>query len=275
MKAKVKAVPKKRVTKRPKSEFTSGRHAQPDGIVFRGRSFRSEEGTLTGLTTGHLRNKYYPGFDLKKANDGDEIDPQYSFETDEEVKSAKTGSTKQRMARGRKVDTQVGEAIQWITKYELPIWMFCSGAVNPVVHPDIKTRFSTWRKSIHPKLIFSLLRKMQLTPTATQVIAGDLDEEKSTAVDLVCKNAEGENVLIELKAINMKTMFKTCRQMRGLAMNDCILNQSFVQLQATRALYSKTYPLERLSPISYTFVVNNKSCHAYKIPSVLANKRIY
>lgn len=254
-------------------KFTQGIHKIPNGLCFKNRSFRCEEGKLKGLTTGHLKNKYYKDFDLKNAIYEDTISSHCSYENDS-PKAAKNTcySTRARMARGRKVDSMIGQAIEWMITYKLQQNTFCKSQTVP---KELEKKYKTWIKNDPARLIFCLLSKMSLKPVATQVIVADKPIKLSTAVDLVCKDKANKYVLVEIKAINVLTMLKYSKNMKDLPLTNCYLNQSFLQLASTRQMYTKTFPTNDLSESSYTFVVNNKSCTAYKLPSFLKSKRIY
>jgi len=256
-----------------KKKFTQGIHKIPSGLCFKNRSFRCEEGKLKGLTTGHLKNKYYKDFDLKNAVYEDTISPHCSYENDN-VKATKNTcySTKARMARGRKVDSMIGQAIEWMLMYNLHQNTFCKAHSVP---KELDKKYKTWMKNDPARLVFCLLSKMSLKPVATQVIVADKANKLSTAVDLVCKDKSNKYMLIEIKAINVLTMLKYSKQMKDLPLTNCYLNQSFLQLASTRQMYIKTFPSNELSESAYTFVVNNKSCTAYKLPALLKTKRIY
>jgi hypothetical protein len=255
-------------------EFTHGIHIQPNnGLCFKGRSFQSNHGKLKGLTTGYLKNKYYKEFKIENALHEDYITPYMKYENNSSENKTKSCNTiHQRMSRGRKVDKQLGDAIKWITEYSLSPNIFRYKSTVPT---KITKQYNIWMKNNLPKNIFSLLYKMKLNPIATQVIVGDITFKLSTALDLLCKDIYNKYVIIEIKAINEKTMFKYNKSMTNLPITNCILNQSLIQLAATKALYHKTYINNELSQNHYTYVVNDKSCTAYQLPICLQNKSIY
>ena len=254
-------------------QFTQGRHTAPAGVVFRGRSFRSDEGRLCGLTTGYLRQKYYPRFCLQSAQYEDSVEPVLTVEATE-GRSRVAITARARMARGRRVDARVGSALQLMTQGVPPRTFEVEGEMPSTVPAAAKPATRRWlaSKCQHARLVFTAVRRLGLEPCAAQVIVADPNSGVGSAADLVCKDSRGAAVLIEMKAISAASMTKYCNSMRGLPLTDCILNQALVQLGATRSLYRRTYPDQALSSKAYVLVVSDRVCHAFVLPGCLLGK---
>lgn len=263
-----------------------GSHIRCQDTSFKGRSFISQGKRVRGITTGWLKSNYYPTYNWKEAIQQDIIEPIHIITSENgiiqtpkliKLPPIKTKFSKILMARGRRVDQKVGQALEWMCKHQIPLSYFDLNAkLSPDlskfqgITPSIQRKIYTWlkNKTIHARLIFSAVRRLRLTPLATQVIVRDT-KYHATACDLICKDNQGSIVIIEFKAINQTKMFNYCKHMKApyQKFTDSPLNQSFVQLGTTRSFYKKTFPQTKLSTNAYTFTVSDRNCQIFKLPS--------
>ena len=121
----------------------------------------------------------------------------------------------------------------------------------------------------HPLAIafFACLKKIGLKPHKAQVACGI--DKIATAVDVVCKNAEGELVLVE-----QKCGYANCakpRKMKGIFKDlECTAdNVAFAQLGMTKLLFEKCF--DRKTKALYVRL-DNKGASVKSLPTVFKGK---
>lgn len=271
----------------------SGVHQRATKTAFKGRSFNYDGTKLRGLTTGLLRNKFYPNYQHHQATRCDEeTEPFMTIESDDgtitQPKKTKINPKRfKRMvkARGTRVDTQVSKAIQWIHKHDLSPNLFdLHGALKPDLTEKINDsntikQIHRWlaNKTIHSRLVFTAMRRLKLVPLATQVIVRNPKLRIGTAVDVVAKDTTtDEIVLIELKAYNVATLHNYCQRLKApfQQFTDSPLNQAFLQLSATRSLYKRTFSNETCSEKAFVFIVSDKHLQVFKMKRAFIDANI-
>ena len=168
--------------------------------------------------------------------------------TDQRSGSRKRNSGKKGLSRGRSVDRQLGV---WVQRSKI-CCSLCARLQPKNIRSTIPGSSGVLGVPRPCKDPFALavcakLAEIRLVPVAAQVVVADRQRCIATAVDLVCRNADGEYVLIEIKSGFERTLHASTGNLlhapfASINKSDCPLNQFHLQLLVTSVLFRLTFP---------------------------------
>jgi hypothetical protein len=205
-------------------------------FAFKGKPLRGVHPTLTSI--------FYPKYNYKNATLGPTT-PGATNRRDSRVTKHKPGKS-----AGILVDLELRRTIQLCVKYHIPTTVFCSHA-NQLSYARSATLTERDKSLVAKKVseatskLWQAFARMKLTPVAAQVPVGCIELKVATAADVVCKDASGRRVVVEIKTGFLSYYHKhTGNNLRGIAppQHDSPANQHQLQLLLTCELYRRTFP---------------------------------
>lgn len=250
------------------------------------RSFRVNGVVVGGLT------RYLARFWSTRPPGGEAAAPRASAVCDNATdgcglaaRAAPAVSRAARMARGRRVDARVAQGVRWTRELALtPLQLSVSSPRRPawlagLAAGPARRGLQRWlaHGCLHARLVFGLMHKLGLRPVATQTACAHRALGLATACDLVCADARGRRVIVELKACSERAMHVSSGRMRGALadLEDTPLQRALVQLCATRAFFARTHPTQPLSERAFVFYVHDSRAAAFALPARLLRSRLF
>jgi hypothetical protein len=229
--------------------------APPTGLRFDGfkKCFMEGDKTIPGLLP-LVADRFFPKYSFTAAT----FNKDTSGETEHKRRKRVRGQDRRKVGvnAGIRLDKEIALKIR-LTTTPAP--------------PDSDVQHRLQRLSAPTKAFFEALRKLKLKPIRAQVPVKRTSKNGkayATGVDVVCKNAHGQYVLVECKS-GFTGYYRNCTQYRMKAplqaFTDCQANQHQIQLAATREAYRETFPSHDLAPPIILHVEGTKvTLHALK-----------
>jgi hypothetical protein len=272
-------------------------------FVVRGRK-------VSGLTTGFLKNNYYPTWDYTLAMAVDHIitQPTPSAPAPFQYKGphSVTASTliKRGMRRGKRVDLNLSAVLDLQRDYRIPARLFgydpkyrvqygrhpapartlakCTQWIANATGRELQAAAKELQRVLgiqdpRLRLLVSRLESDQLIMIHCQFPVGCEALRLGTAIDLICVHQTSRQViLVEVKTGGANYLMKACGPLNPPfhEHNDCLLHQWFLQLAFTTELYRLTCPqwVSFLGTPRLYQLPNAADCHVYELPASISDK---
>jgi hypothetical protein len=157
-------------------------------------------------------------------------------------RNKKKKKTQSGLVRGRCIDRQIGRHVRASR-------LACTLCINRQKGLGCAPPAPTRTRELDPfaRAVCAKLRDMGLIPIAAQVVVSSRSLNLATAVDIVCRNALREYVLIEVKSGFEHSLHDSngCLlqpPFDSIGKNACPLNQFHLQLLLTSLLFRETFP---------------------------------
>lgn len=225
----------------------------PSPIVFKDNCFQYKKTKLRGLLPT-LKQRYYNRYKYELAK-----------LRDRNAKEGVQGKKKKQYRilynskeHGILFDEQIRRTVNVYLKYEVSFDFFTDSKIR-ISTKNVPTYAKSQCAGLMPYVIkfWQLLFQLDLVPVAAQVPVGYIPARVGTACDVVCKNKQGQIVVVETKC-GFENYYWNCTEyLMTKPLNnftDCPANQHLLQVHYTNLMYQNTFPnIPVASPMVFRF----------------------
>jgi hypothetical protein len=204
---------------------------------------------LPGLLNTN-RKAFYPKYTFERATRDTVVSHTYNTTMSAPVNGdgeARSTTRRGSLKRGTLLDTQMGRTMTFFKRYKLSHAFFFDADVRRAwTTTDVPAHVRAYCNKVAPftRACWKTFFELGLFPVAWQVVVGCTRMKRGTLLDMVCKNTEGQYVVIEFKSGFNSYYYKwTGHYMRAPfgAQTDCAFNQHQIQLLMGTELYRRCY----------------------------------
>lgn len=243
--------------------------SQPAQRIFFSRKFKafSVGGVVRRGVHPVIHKVFCPEYSYEKAKLG-------NFTASRERGSKRETKFRPSTSAGLLVDRELKRSVTLFTVHNLPLVAFKDFETQKTYAEKLRYQLTTkahslLKQKLAPAVykIWQTCIKLKLTPSACQVNVGSTDLRLGSAVDLVCKDAQGRVVIVEIKTGFMKYLFlHTSKPMNVIQppINDSVFHQHQLQLLLTYQLYRTTFPDAKMGA-AFIFRIDALGCDVFPL----------